>query len=207
MPNQMLRDVDLALDDISFNLDAPPPDRGPIPGGLFTVLLKLGDIQRETFEIVEAQSQASRRLRLISSYTCNNPDSPTRLYISGPNDHPGERNYLAVSYCWESSRSLEDNKLPQQFLMVTTEETRKPRCPRSVLFRAVRYAQSKRIPYIWIDQECIEQDDPADKEYYIRCMHEIFSQSRHTIGLLTTLFTSQDWLADVYLLSQVNPQS
>jgi Heterokaryon incompatibility protein (HET) len=200
----MLRDVDLALGDISLNLNALYPDSGPGPGGLLRLLLKIGEIQDGAVQRVEAQSQASQRLRLISSYTYNDPNSPTRLFISGPDDHPGETNYLAVSYCWDSFGSEHEIELPQHFLMVTTKGTRKPRCPRSVLSRAVRYAQSKGIPYIWIDQECIEQDDSTDKEYYIRCMHEIFSQSRHTIGLLTTIFTSQNWLADLYLLSQPN---
>jgi hypothetical protein len=42
---------------------------------------------------------------------------------------------------------------------------REVRCPKIVLHRALRFARGQECQYLWIDHECIDQDDTADIEY------------------------------------------
>jgi hypothetical protein len=39
----------------------------------------------------------------------------------------------------------------------------------------------------WIDNECINQDDPEEKEVAMQSMDLVYSMSKHPLGLLTRL--------------------
>jgi hypothetical protein len=120
----------------------------------------------------------------------------------------GVLDYVAVSYCWESYTAVHaSHALNHEFLISTLEGERKgerrPRCPDTVLYRAIMFAQGRNIPFIWIDQECINQDDPSDKERYLQVMHEIYSRSSFTIGILSFPVITVHQI--MYLLYLENP--
>lgn len=71
---------------------------------------------------------------------------------------------------------------------------RPTRAPKIIIRRADNYAVVHKVPYIWIDQECIDQDDPADKEPGIQAMDPVYRRAKHTVGLLDTPITSQNAL-------------
>jgi hypothetical protein len=75
--------------------------------------------------------------------------------------------------------------------IMTGRGMRKGRVPRDVMDRALRYAANKGLSFIWIDQECIEQDDPVEKELAIQSMHLVYRRSEFPLGLLTTELVRQ----------------
>jgi Heterokaryon incompatibility protein (HET) len=105
--------------------------------------------------------------------------------------HPGELNYVAVSYCWGSferpgSDANDNSSRPLPTVLVEQQgEAREPRCPAKILIRAIMFAISSNVSLIWIDQECIDQEDETDVRNHLECNHVIFDQAKFKVGLLT----------------------
>ena len=103
-------------------------------------------------------------------------------------EHPGEKSYVAVSYCWESFLSLglaaDSRSSPTVLVEERDEPPRPPRCPANVLIRAIAFAVSRGALFIWIDQECVNQEDPIDVQNHLQWNHTIFRQAEFSIGLL-----------------------
>jgi hypothetical protein len=76
--------------------------------------------------------------------------------------------------------------------IMTSNGMRKGRVPRDIMDRALRYAANKGLSFIWIDQECIEQDDPVEKELAIQSMHLVYRRSEYPLGLLTARLLHQE---------------
>jgi hypothetical protein len=76
--------------------------------------------------------------------------------------------------------------------IMTSNGMRKGRVPRDVMDRALRYAANKGLSFIWIDQECIEQDNPVEKELAIQSMHLVYRRSEYPLGLLTARLLHQE---------------
>jgi hypothetical protein len=68
---------------------------------------------------------------------------------------------------------------------------RPPRCPHQVLERAVLFALTQNFSHIWVNQECIDQNDATDVQNHLQCMHKIFNRAKNVIGLLN--FEVADW--------------
>ncbi|CAN9209379.1 unnamed protein product [Alternaria alternata] len=45
-----------------------------------------------------------------------------------------------------------------------------------VFHRAWYFARARGIPYVWIDQECIYQDNTEDKERHLQIMDKIYEK-------------------------------
>jgi len=193
----------------------------------FDAHLSLAEISesQESFykEIIEIQDQilpeksfsdCGRRLRFLRTPDIT-IDEMTKdlhrqrtLYLSGRDDNPDERNYLAVSYCWQSFNKIDKGSGSLTYDILSRGKMRASRAPKIVLDRAVSFAIARAIPYIWIDQECIEQDDPSEKEIMIQVMDQIFSSCKYSIGLLDTSIESQEALDEFSrLLSRIRDQS
>lgn len=171
----MQRDIDLTIGDIVLDLK----DSG---------LSALGQISEH---IVSQETHTNLRflkIPLLKQYSDLCPEVTCKLTEKGY--HPGDKRYVAVSYCWESFTSL-DNVDGRSLLSPTVlveqrgEPPRAPRCPAKVLTRAIAFAVSKGVSLIWIDQECVNQKDPADIENHLQCNHIIFNQAKFTICLLS----------------------
>lgn len=94
--------------------------------------------------------------------------------------------YVAISYCWGRNQSSEDPLLiqvPSRSRPGSTE-VRKARASRDVLLRSLEYAAAKGVKRIWIDQECIHQDDDDDKKDALQNMHLVYSRAKTTLVLL-----------------------
>jgi hypothetical protein len=101
----------------------------------------------------------------------------------------GDEAYLAVSYAWAHEHSTESLDLPDYRIWdfcPSGIRSRSPRCPPIIFHRAVRYAQAKGYSDIWIDQECVHQDDDTDREQHLQLMHRIYRASSVTIAMLST---------------------
>lgn len=69
--------------------------------------------------------------------------------------------------------------------------------PFDVLYRSIAYAEAQNINAIWIDQECIDQSDPVEKEKAIQEMDMVYENSSYPIAVLEFGFQTQTEL-DVF---------
>lgn len=53
------------------------------------------------------------------------------------------------------------------------------------------YAIAHSCHFLWIDQECIDQDDLVDKERHIQAMHLIYRSAEQVVAVLTCQITEQ----------------
>ncbi|KAF2205797.1 hypothetical protein GQ43DRAFT_360163, partial [Delitschia confertaspora ATCC 74209] len=115
-------------------------------------------------------------------------DDNVHLLLTEPMEAAGEA-YVSVSYTWQHLEPTVDQRLVPSYLIYDAAwpdgSARAPRCPGIVLQRALRFAQREKCPYIWIDQECIDQDDALDIENHLQVMHWIYAWSKHTAAVLS----------------------
>lgn len=101
--------------------------------------------------------------------------------------------YIAVSYCWERPDVEWFTDLIEEPIEILEAGIgkRPSTVPPDVLHRSVAYAKHRGINAIWIDQECINQDDEIEKENGIQAMDIVYQESRHPIAILQYCFETQ----------------
>jgi hypothetical protein len=109
--------------------------------------------------------------------------------LTSPAAHEPEMEYITVSYCWQHEQSIEglpptpSYRLPDRS---KNEGASRPiKCPSLVFHRAMIYARYQSCPRIWIDQECIDQDNSVDIEKHLQIMHRVYNKSRWTVAVLS----------------------
>ncbi|KAH8589924.1 hypothetical protein B0O99DRAFT_676412 [Bisporella sp. PMI_857] len=110
--------------------------------------------------------------------------------------------FLAVSYCWSSQNNRKTNRLSDQANYQVVEENgriRSIRAPKDVIDRSVAFAVQNGFRMIWIDQECIEQDDEREKEIGIQAMDLVYLKAHTSIGLFNARFIHQRHLDALFL--------
>lgn len=65
-----------------------------------------------------------------------------------------------------------------------------------IIGRAIDFAIRKGLRLIWIDQECINQDDAQDKALHIQAMHLIFRRAQYAPAILNNALNEQ-WHVDL----------
>ncbi|KAI8632531.1 hypothetical protein F5Y19DRAFT_366992 [Xylariaceae sp. FL1651] len=125
---------------------------------------------------------------IASSYT---PELLRRTFLDPVSDPEGGREYVAVSYTWEFSEEEDEEDSCRRFggyfiESRKTGELAQPSNVRDIVWeRALNYAEHVRCENIWVDRECVDQDNAAEKEMAIQNMHLVYSLSRRPIALLT----------------------
>ena len=101
--------------------------------------------------------------------------------------------YVAVSYCWERDNpAWSSNESDKPLQVIGDTLSRRPiNAPPDVLYRSIAYAKAQNINAIWIDQECIDQNDPVDKENAIQEMDMVYQESKYAIAVLEFSFETQ----------------
>ncbi|PMD65191.1 uncharacterized protein K444DRAFT_608881 [Hyaloscypha bicolor E] len=115
----------------------------------------------------------------------------TKLHLTAYGQLNTCPHYVAVSYCWQhasSSSEVKDGPYP----VSTTRGVRPGRAPGDVVKRAVNFAASRGVKFIWIDQECIEQDDREDKELGVQSMDLVYQRSFYPLGLFEVKIERQN---------------
>ena len=68
--------------------------------------------------------------------------------------------------------------------------TRPNRAPPEILSRAIAFAvEFQATSLLWIDQECIDQDNRVEKELAIQSMDQVYHRAMVSLGLQTYLST------------------
>ncbi|KAI0120268.1 hypothetical protein F4776DRAFT_245530 [Hypoxylon sp. NC0597] len=153
--------------------------------------------------LAEDNEEPTEKRRRVSngSIAVGSSELLKRRYLDPVRDECG-RDYIAVSYTWNPSKEEEEEEeeskkeIPRRFF-VESRRTGKPALPsevRDVVWRRVlNYADHVGCENIWIDRECIDQDDEAEKGAMIQSMHLVYSLCRHPIALLTrTINTAEE---------------
>jgi Heterokaryon incompatibility protein (HET) len=101
--------------------------------------------------------------------------------------------YVAVSYCWnrENIKWFDAGGALHIKFVQKNGSARPCVIPADVLHRVLAYSKAREINAIWIDQECINQEDPIDKEDGIQSMDIVYQNSAHPIAILETCFQTQ----------------
>ncbi|KAJ3579721.1 hypothetical protein NPX13_g844 [Xylaria arbuscula] len=134
---------------------------------------------------------------VASFYT---PELLRRTYLDPVSDIERGREYVAVSYTWEFSEEEEEQDSCRSFGGYYVEsrktgELAQPSNVRDVVWeRVLRYAGHVKCDTIWIDRECVDQDDSREKETAIQNMHLVYSLSRRPIALLTHVIQTAEEL-------------
>ena len=100
---------------------------------------------------------------------------------------PDCTHYVAVSWCWKTTGSAFEHHM-------VGEVNRQSKTPAVVMSRAIKFAANKSQRFIWIDKECIDQEDRNDKEAGIQSMDLVYQRSAWPVGLLNSEFNEQSHL-------------
>lgn len=112
-----------------------------------------------------------------------------RLQLLNRDAVPECSHYLAVSYCWSSSERSPYHG--DGFVVRSGSSERALKCPPALLDRMIRVCAAEGIRFIWIDQECIDQDDAEDKEVGILAMDLVYQFAQLSVGVLEVCLTEQ----------------
>ena len=102
--------------------------------------------------------------------------------------------YIAVSYCWQTKEDHYggDSLVHNAVHVLQNGRGRPSRARPEIISRAMQYAISVGVNRIWIDQECIDQDDPVDKEHGIQSMDLVYQHAYRTVALLDRYIDCED---------------
>lgn len=175
--------------------------------GIHGTVEALGDVLESLRRIsIERPETRSVPLRLLTQMQPQPVDSDgtVHLRLTPLSERTTQSGYYcAVSYTWSQPAELEKIVKPSKYLIHTETGIRPPKCPLTVLHRAWNFAlreftQDGNIthyghsPYLWIDQECIFQDDPVDVENHLQVMHLIYSNAYTTLAVLAQVVTTEE---------------
>lgn len=164
-----------------------------IHGSRENLVSSVNDIlEKALVEVVD--DNAPLNLRFITPYQLSTDwstdENCSEYALTLPGDLPPGQEYISVSYTWahsqeiDASMSIPDYRIKDQ---ATPDAPFKPiNCPALVFHRAWCFARARRIPYVWIDQECIYQENAEDKQRHLQIMDRIYKKSKWTVAVLST---------------------
>ncbi|KAI0842999.1 hypothetical protein F5Y06DRAFT_256630 [Hypoxylon sp. FL0890] len=149
----------------------------------------------ECLYLAEDHEEPIEKRRRLSngSVAASSSELLKRRYLDPVRGAESERDYIAVSYTWEPSAEEEEEVEAEEEtagrFLIESRRTGKPPLPsevRDIVWRRVlNYADYVDCENIWIDRECIDQYDEAEKGAMIQSMHLVYGLSKHPIALLT----------------------
>jgi Heterokaryon incompatibility protein (HET) len=128
-----------------------------------------------------------------------------RSHLGGMRPHPGwppmrtlplrinERDdYVAISWRW--SDGMPETETRRYRVRRPKKAPHHSRVPGLLFDRAIRFAQTHGIGFLWIDKECIYQEDKRDKGKWVQIMDLVYRDSKLSLGLLSVVIESQSQL-------------
>jgi hypothetical protein len=114
---------------------------------------------------------------------------------AAPSEFSECKHYVAVSYSWTTDQdhvNAIEAKPENPYEVVEEDGTVRPmRAPKDVIDRVVRFAAENGIRAIWIDQECIDQNDEQEKELGIQAMDLIYTEAKYVVGVFRAKIEQQ----------------
>lgn len=103
------------------------------------------------------------------------------LKYAFPGKH-GRIEYTALSYPWTSS--LYEEAATYTWHIKTDDSVRRADVRDAVLDRVSKFMTHFEIEYLWIDLECIDQQDEEERRRIMGKMHHVYATSFHPLALL-----------------------
>ncbi|KAF3925207.1 hypothetical protein ABW20_dc0103500 [Dactylellina cionopaga] len=100
--------------------------------------------------------------------------------------------YVAISYCWKDRDARSSGRQVRVQGKPAKSDLSDARI--EVLERAAAYAKAYGVPFIWVDQECIDQNNREDKEEGIQSMDLVYQRARYPLGVLSKEIDDQNQL-------------
>ncbi|KAI5867532.1 hypothetical protein GGS23DRAFT_548756 [Durotheca rogersii] len=145
------------------------------------LLEKIEEAQKLMFPTSSIESWA-QNLRFVVA--AENPDYDFEL-IENNRDQTTSEPYVAISYRWRYDANPVRRRIrvpcrnqPGNYETIGTT------APLDILSRGLEFAAAKGIRKIWIDQECIYQNDPEDKQKGIQSMHLVYRNAAVTLVVM-----------------------
>jgi hypothetical protein len=114
------------------------------------------------------------------------------LRLTNPGDLESCNHYVAVSYCWQQPQNLPGDKtFRPEYTILDGNKKRESRAPPNIIQRAIEFAIFKGYHLVWIDQECIDQDDVQDKLLHVQAMHLIYRQACDVVAVINSVLSNQ----------------
>jgi hypothetical protein len=110
------------------------------------------------------------------------------------NDINESQNYVALSYSCEHMPDYESGDSGgYDVKQHARDQSPKPnKTRRLVIQRALRYAKHVESPSIWVDQDCVDQENPIKKRDAMDSMDLVYSRSEFPVGLMATVLNTED---------------
>lgn len=110
--------------------------------------------------------------------------------------------YVAISYCWPKDEVGEPIEHIPKYRVRTRDQqgkliARGNRAPNDVIDRAVEFAKSQGIRLIWLDKECLPQDNSKEQELGIQGMDMVYQRAYCSAGLFESVLHHQSYLNTV----------
>jgi hypothetical protein len=120
--------------------------------------------------------------------------------VTDPADLAECSHYLTVSYCCASSAMADHHGTP--FSVRRNGIVSAPGRPSDLLKRVINFARECGLDYLWIDAECIQQDDPKDKDVGIQDMDIVYQMAEQSVAVLEVQINEQRHLDALGLLQE-----
>jgi hypothetical protein len=120
-------------------------------------------------------------------------------------DDDGELQYVAVSWRWTREDEVPDlgydPRVSFDYMVQRPGgNPHKSEFPDHYLERVTLFAQSQKISRLWVDKECIYQEDRTDHDLGMQIMDAVYGQSSCSVGLLTIPLKDQ---SEIDLLAEL----
>ncbi|CAN9437326.1 unnamed protein product [Alternaria alternata] len=154
-----------------------------IHGSMENLVSSVNDIlEKALVEVVD--DDAPLNLRFITPYQLSTDwpmdENCSEYALTLPGELPLGQEYISVSYTWAHSQEIDASKPISDYRIKDRATPDAPfrsiNCPTMVFHRAWYFARARGIPYVWIDQECIYQDNTEDKERHLQIMDKIYEK-------------------------------
>ena len=147
----------------------------------------------ESFRLSSAESSESESVCACENHaTAYFQKDSLRLRLTGPSELPHCVHYVAVSYCWQSANRISDLDATHTYNINTPSGIRPSKASSEILNRTIAFARPRKLTYIWIDQECIDQNDERDQREGIQAMDLVYQQAEYCLGLLDIYISEQE---------------
>ncbi|KAJ9658007.1 hypothetical protein H2198_003976 [Neophaeococcomyces mojaviensis] len=99
-------------------------------------------------------------------------------------EHIPHNNYIALSYVWNRSPYEQDLTTYTRRIKSASKGERLSKVRDSALDRVVNYMENYEIKRLWVDRECINQEDRDERQAAIQSMDLLYQTAETSLALL-----------------------
>ena len=173
---------------------------------LIEQILQIQDFERSNLK-------SFRWMKRLLCLSIHNPSSPIGPESHGPHTDPDivlyevcanlfdtqYFQYATISYASRPAPT-ESNRSASYLIVKLDGSTSQNIVRDTIMRRAIGYAEHHKLRGFWIDDQCLDQDDPKRRDLAIHSMDRLYAQSPYSVGMLTILVDDQWKLDALYSL-------